>query len=171
MIEYISERQLSIEEFKTPFQTSLLPDNRWVKLSYVVPWDDFASSYISMMNTDFGRPGISPRIVLGALIIKHLEKLDDRGVIATIQENIYMQFFIGLKEFNPKPIFDPTLFVDIRKRVGNDIFDSLNVKLIESVSEKNDKKQNNKNEKDNDNTPPNKGKLQADATVADQYIT
>jgi len=45
---------------------------------------------MSMMNTDFGRPGISPRIVLGALIIKHLEKLDDRGVIAAIQENIYM---------------------------------------------------------------------------------
>jgi hypothetical protein len=64
MIEYISEHQLSIEEFKTPFQTSLLPDNRWVKLSNVVPWDDFASSYMSMMNTDFGRPGISPRIVL-----------------------------------------------------------------------------------------------------------
>jgi len=171
MIEYISERQLSIKEFKTPFQTSLLSDNRWVKLSKVVPWDEFASSYMSMMNADFGRPGISPRIVLGALIIKHLEKLDDRGVIAAIQENIYMQFFIGLKEFNPKPIFDPTLFVKIRKRVGNDIFDSLNVKLIKSVSEKNDKKQNNKSEKDDDSIPPNKGKLQADATVADQYIT
>jgi hypothetical protein len=34
-----------------------------------------------MMNAAFGRPGISPRIVLGALIIKHIEKLDDRGVI------------------------------------------------------------------------------------------
>ena len=171
MINYISERQLSIEEFKTPFQTSLLSDNRWVKLSYVVPWDDFASAYISMMNPDFGRPGVSPRLVLGALIIKHKEKLDDRGVIAAIQENIYMQFFVGLKEFNPKPIFDPSLFVEIRKRVGKDIFDSLNVKLIKSVSEDKDKKHNNKKGNDDDKTPPNKGKLQADATVADQYIT
>ena len=97
MINYISEKQLSIEEFKTPFQTSLLPDNRWVRLSSVVPWDRFASSYISLMNSDFGRPGISPRLVLGALIIKHKEKLDDRGVIEAIQENVYMQFFVGLK--------------------------------------------------------------------------
>lgn len=171
MINYISERQLSIEEFKTPFQTSLLSDNRWVRLSYVVPWDNFASAYISMMNTDFGRPGISPRLVLGALIIKHKEKLDDRGVIAAIQENIYMQFFVGLKEFNPKPIFDPSLFVELRKRVGKDIFDSLNVKLIKSVSEEEDKKHNKKSKNDNDSTPPNKGKMQADATVADQYIT
>ena len=107
MIKYNSEDQLTIEEFKTPFQSTLLSDNKWVKLSKIVPWDKFASAYMSMMDTGFGRPGISPRIVLGALIIKHLEKLDDRGTISTIQENIYMQYFIGLTEFTPHPVFDP----------------------------------------------------------------
>jgi hypothetical protein len=171
MVKYNSDRQLTIEEFKTPFQTSLLADNRWVKLSKVVPWDKFASVYMSMMTVDFGRPGISPRIVLGALIIKHLEKLDDRGVIAAIQENPYMQFFIGLKEFTVQPVFDPSLFVEIRKRAGNEVFDSLNVELIKSVSEKEDKKHNRKGTDKNNNAPKNKGKMQADATVADQYIT
>jgi len=170
MIKYTSENQLSIEEFKTPFQAKLRSDNRWVKLSNVVPWDKFASAYMSMMTPDFGRPGISPRIVLGALIIKHLEKLDDRGVIATIQENIYMQYFIGLKEFNPDPVFDSTLFVDIRKRVGHETFDTLNADLIKSVSQEKDKKHN-KKKKDDSDEPRNKGKMQADATVADQYIT
>ena len=135
---------MTIEEFKTPFQASLLADNRWVKLSKVVPWDKFASVYMSMMTVDFGRPGISPRIVLGALIIKHIEKLDDRGVIAAIQENLYMQFFIGLKEFTTQPVFDPSLFVDIRKRAGNKVFDSLNVELIKSVIQKDDKKHHRK---------------------------
>ncbi|MDF1572648.1 MAG: IS5/IS1182 family transposase, partial [Bacteroidales bacterium] len=81
MIRYISDKQLSIEEFKTPFQAKLSPENRWVKLSQAVPWDEFAAAYMTMMNNGFGRPGVSPRIVLGALIIKHLENLDDRGVI------------------------------------------------------------------------------------------
>lgn len=171
MVKYNSERQLTIEEFKTPFQTSLNADNRWVKLSKIVPWDKFASVYMSMMTVDFGRPGISPRIVLGALIIKHLEKLDDRGVIAAIQENPYMQFFIGLKEFTIPPVFDPSLFVEIRKRAGNEVFDSLNVELIKSVSEKTDKRHNKKGTDNTNNTPKNKGKMQADATVADQYIT
>ena len=168
MIRYESTRQLTIEEFKTPFQTSLLPENRWVKLAEVVPWDKFASIYINMMNKSFGRPAVSPRIVLGALIIKHIEKLDDRGVVDAIQENPYMQFFIGLKEFDPQPVFDPSLFVEIRKRVGHEAFDSLTVDLINTVSQEEDKKHN---EKDNDQSdPPNKGKMQADATVADQYI-
>jgi|GEM_PF-3050193 len=37
MINYISEKQLSISEFKTPFKTGLLTDNSWVKLASIVP--------------------------------------------------------------------------------------------------------------------------------------
>lgn len=171
MIRYTPENQLSIEEFKTPFQNSLLPDNRWVIMSKIVPWDKFAKLYISMMNSGFGRPGISPRIVLGALIIKHQEKLDDRSVIDAIQENVYMQYFLGLPEFSTKPVFDSSLFVEIRKRVGADVFDSLSVDLIKSISKKVDSKHLNSEEKKGNEEPKNKGKLQADATVADQYIT
>ena len=171
MVRYTSDKQLTIEEFKTPFQARLSAENRWVKLSKVVPWDEFASAYIAMMNTGHGRPGVSPRTVLGALIIKHLEKLDDRGVILAIQENIYMQFFVGLKEFTVEPVFDPSLLVQIRKRVGRKVFDSLNADLIRSATGEKDKRHNKKNKKDDGDEPKNKGKLQIDATVADQYIT
>ena len=172
MVRYTSENQLSIEEFKTPFQAKLRADNRWVLLSKVVPWDKFASAYMSVMRVDFGRPGINPRMVLGSLIIKHLERLDDRGVIAAIEENIYMQYFIGLKEFTPDPVFDPSLFVDLRKRIGNELFDALNADLIKTVSMKKDTRHNKKNKKnEGEEEPRNKGKMQSDATVADQYIT
>lgn len=66
MIDYISEKQLSIFEFKSPFIDELDPENRWVKLADIVPWETFANLYISLMNTQHGRPGISPRTVLGA---------------------------------------------------------------------------------------------------------
>ena len=179
MIRYISENQLSIEEFKTPFESSLREDNRWVKLSKIVPWDTFATVYMSLMNSQIGRPGLAPRMVLGALIIKHKENLDDRGVILAIQENIYMQYFVGLKGFSADPIFDASLFVELRKRIGTTTFDKLNVDIIKSVSEQKDEKhlkkqlQNKTNQEDNNTQQPpsNKGKLQIDATVADQYIT
>jgi hypothetical protein len=38
------------------------------------------------------------RIVIGAMIIKHKQKLDDREAIETILENKYMQYFLGLRE-------------------------------------------------------------------------
>ena len=172
MVKYESVRQLKIEEFKTPFLKSLLPDNRWVKLSKIVPWDKFATIYMSVMNLETGRPGLSPRTVLGALIIKHMEKLDDRGTIAAIQENPYMQYFVGLEEFNPRPVFDPSLFVEIRKRIGYEKFDKLTKDLILSLSGNSDQKHNNSPaKKKEDGSVKNKGRLQLAATVADQYIT
>ena len=170
MIEYLSEKQLSIKAFKTPFQTELSVDNRWVELASIVPWDAFANLYISLMNTKHGRPGISPRTILGALIIKHKENLSDDKTILAIQENVYMQFFVGLKEFQTKKIFDSSLFVTIRKRIGKEAFDVLNTDLIKSLSAKTDKKNISK-KSNSEKHPPNKGKMQADATVADQYIT
>ena len=172
MVKYESPSQLKIEAFKTPFLKSLLPDNRWVMLSKVTPWDKFAALYLKAMETGTGRPPISPRIVLGALIIKHIESLDDRGTIAMIQENPYMQYFLGLEEFDPNPLFDPSLFVEIRKRIGHEQFDQLNALLIKSSSKSDDQKHNeNPKQKDDDGIPQNKGRLQMDASVADQYIT
>lgn len=172
MISYIPENQISIEEFETPFEVSLLSDNRWIKLSKLVPWDSFARIYMLAMDSNKGRPGISPRMVLGALIIKHLEKLDDRSVISNIQENIYMQYFVGLKGFCSKPIFDASLLVEIRKRIGANTFDKLNTELIKSISKTEDEKHHSKHSKrEGSDLPRNKGRLQMDATVADQYIT
>ena len=67
-------------------------------------------------------------------------------------------------------------FVEPRKRVGNDVFDELTSELIRSVSAVTDSahRENKKSDppkEDDKQQPPNKGKLQMDATVADQYIT
>ena len=51
-----------------------------------------------------------------------------------IQENIYMQYFCGLRCFTTNRVFDPSLFVDINKRMGGEEFDKFNCIVIE-VSE------------------------------------
>ena len=162
MINYTSENKFSLSAFKTPFETVLLSTNRWVVLSRKIPWDEFASIYISIMNRNIGRPGLSPRMVLGALIIKYQENLDDRGVIAAIQENVYLQFFVGLKDFSTKPIFDPSLFVEIRKRVGSSEFEALNTQLIHLINKE-------KTQKKGNASKPNEENIQKDASVADPY--
>jgi len=62
--------------------------------------------------------------------ICRLLKLDDIGVIEIIQENPYMQYFLGLKGFTQKPVFDPSLLVYIRKRIDLNVFESLTDELI-----------------------------------------
>jgi len=64
------------------------------------------------MCLDNGRPTIDIRLAIGALIVKHKMKLSDRDVVAMIQENIYIQYFVGFSSFNPEASFDPSLFPD-----------------------------------------------------------
>lgn len=77
-----------------------------------------------------GAKGIDARIVIGVLIIKHIEAKDDRSTIKAIKENPYMQYFLGFDHFSSDFVFDPSLFVHIRKRLGNDDFDKMSQIII-----------------------------------------
>ena len=83
-----------------------------------------------------------------------------------------MQYFLGLKGFTQKPVFDPSLLVYIRKRIDLNVFESLTDELIRK--DLNIKSNPTKDSNDDESTPTcgtkNKGKLQLDATVTDAHI-
>jgi hypothetical protein len=176
MINYTPQNQLSLEGFSHPFERDLLPDNKWVKLAKVVPWDELATIYSKKLQIDTGRKSVNIRTVIAALIVKHKLRLDDRGTVEMIQENIYIQYFCGFKSFTTKKAFDPSLFVDIRKRLGGEEFDSFNKLVIERAEQLKPHqsciKSKDTGKGDDEWAPPkpNRGTLKADATVADQEI-
>jgi len=72
MIRYRSQKQLTLTGFSRPFRTRLDPENRWVKLAELIPWDDLARAYHkSLLSSSQGRPAKDARMVIGAVIIKH----------------------------------------------------------------------------------------------------
>jgi len=71
-----------------------------------------------------GRPSISARIAFGVLYIKENENLVDHTA-----ENPYMQYFLGLHEFQAEPLFDPSMMVHFCKRFPADKMEEIN-KLI-----------------------------------------
>ena len=175
MKRYNTQKQISIAEFAMPFEAKLDENNRWVVLSGVIPWDKFAELYYKNFPSRRGAPTKDARMVLGVVIIKHMLKLDDIGVIEIIQENPYMQYFLGLKGFTQKPVFDPSLLVYIRKRIDLNVFESLSDELIrKGLKIKQAPVKESKEDDDDEPTPSggtkNKGKLQLDATVADAQI-
>ena len=90
---YVSPNQLILLGFETPFEQQLTKNNRWVKLNSLIPWDKIVGLYDTQFKSKEGRPAISGRIVLGALIIKHILHLTDEETIHQIQENMFMQYF------------------------------------------------------------------------------
>ena len=179
MIRYKSSRQLSISEFTMPFEAKLDENNRWVVLSKIVPWEEFARLYYKNFKSNRGAPTKDARLVLGVIIIKHIMKTDDRGVIEMIRENPYMQYFLGLEAFTYEQVMTPSLLVSIRKRIDLDVFESLTDNLItKGLKLKSGVKpegvdsdtKDDDNDDDPDPHPGNKRKLQMDATVCDADI-
>lgn len=131
MLRYTSTQQLSIEEFESPFRKELDKDNRWVRLAQILPWDDMVKIYSKAMSIEQGRPAIDPRVVIGSLIIKYRSKLSDEETLEQIKENPYLQYFLGMKKYTYKRIFDSSLFVTLRHRIGVDKYNEMNDKIID----------------------------------------
>ena len=129
--EYISTGQATFPGFETPFHKQLNSSNRWIVLANRIPWDELVNVYQKQMNnTRTGADGINPRVVIGSLIIKHMCDLSDRETVQQIQENMYMQYFLGFSSFSDEEPFDASLFVEFRKRLGIEQINALNEKII-----------------------------------------
>lgn len=119
---YVSQTQLTLAGFETPFSRSLNPSNRWVVLAHKIPWDKLVGVYLSCMGNGItGADGINPRVDIGSMIIKHICDLSGRETVLQIQKNMYMQYFNGYSSFSDEEPFDPSLFVDFRKHLGIEI--------------------------------------------------
>ena len=176
--KYVSPNQLVLDGFSTPFEKELNPENRWVVLAHLIPWDEICNLYLKYMGiSSTGRPGISPRVVIGSLIIKHLCNLDDRETVDHISENIYMQYFLGYSGFTNETPFDPSLFVEFRKRLGMENVNAINERIISIKTgiESARRATISGPEKDtisddDDHEPENKGRVIFDATACPQDI-
>jgi hypothetical protein len=192
-------REINTEQgqlFATPFEQELDTENRWIQFSKIIPWGKLSRYYYERMDKKMGAGTIDARIVLGAVIIKHHEGLSDEGTIDNIKENLYMQYFLGLSSFKRDAVFAPSLFVEIRKRLGTDFWQEINDTIIEhnkpeEKSHTNNTENNqaisdadlineNKIEVNQDlppinanktiEEPTNKGTINIDATIVEQDI-
>ncbi len=150
---YKDSSQLRIEDFVFPYGR-LDPENDWVKLAALVPWDVAEKRYAARFVNN-GHPAHPARMALGALLIQRRLKCSDQWLVKHVGENPYLQFFIGMKEYGPCP-FGASTLVAFRKRFSEE---DMAVILEASVP-----KEEKKEDPDDGNEPPNNGTLILDAT-------
>ena len=139
------------------------------RLSRIIPWDELQTIYESGLSSSQGSPSIPARVAVGALIIKHISGLTDEETIESIRENPYYQYFLGYHSFTDKPVFTPSLFVAIRKRLGHANIQKVTDMLIKSQQKSNQSESKKKDNKGGNSTT-HKGMLIIDATVAPSDI-
>ena len=91
-------------------------------------------------------------MILGAMLIKHKLCLSDIETIELIRENPYMQNMCGLSEFTDKPIFDPSLFVTIRKRISEEELNEMTTRLLLEQKRRQEDKRRESGNRDENNS-------------------
>jgi hypothetical protein len=123
--------QLSFENFYLPFGGKLSGENCWVKLAELIPWEEFEAHYAQQLSKDMGAPAKSFQMALGALIIKERLGTSDIETVEQIQENPYLQYFLGLSEYSDNAPFEASMFVHFRKRVNLELIGQLNEAIVQ----------------------------------------
>jgi len=159
--------QLILSDFSMPFSGKLSPDNRWVKLASLVPWEEIENEYVRQFSQNgMGSPAKQFRMALGALIIKEKLNISDDETVEQIRENPYLQYFIGLEEYQNKAPFDPSMMTHFRKRINLEMVCALNEKIICDKKDDDDSDSGSKIEGTEKDVEENEGTLIVDATCA-----
>jgi hypothetical protein len=127
--------QLSIEEFHLPFGGTLDPENRWVLLSALMPWEELEETYAPQFSPTVGAPAKPVRLAFGALFIKQRLGLTDEETVHQIRENAYIQFFLGFAGYSNKAPFDPSMMVHFRKRFSDEDLRRINELVVQRGKE------------------------------------
>ena len=126
------KRQCSIEtpeNFKNLFDGQLDAENRWVKMSKMIPWEEYEEEYAKNFTEKKGAPAKSFRMALGALIIKEISGKSDRETVEQIKENPYLQYFIGMESYSSKEAFNASMMVHFRKKIGMELINKINKEI------------------------------------------
>ena len=166
------------------------PNNRWIKLSKLVPWHEFDLKYRENFKSKKGQPACDSRMALGAVLLKPAYKgLSDEDIAQIIAENPYLQYFLGLHEYRYECPFDPSMMTRFRQRITPEMLAWVNEQIIGREQEAKEDTAHHDSDNDDSNPPaaggdgstsvqadekieeaPNEGTLILDATCVPQNI-
>ena len=121
MYKFERYRQLGLADFNQPTGLKMDLENRWVKKAATIPWEAIEEKYAELFPSDTGMPAKPLRTALGSLMIQKQYGYSDRELLEQIKENPYYQYFIGLPGYQSHQPFVPSLLVEFRKRLNDDV--------------------------------------------------
>ena len=126
MYKFDRNHQYCLSDFNQPLGMDMNPENRWVKKAAMIPWDKIEDRYAGLFPSEVGMPAKPLQTALGSLLIQKEYGYSDRELVEQIKENPYYQYFIGLPGYEYKAPFVPSLLVEFRKRLDENVLAEIN---------------------------------------------
>ena len=134
----VIEQQAIFKELN-PYGGEIDRNNRWIKLSEQVPWDNLEVIYLRYFNPKKHLVIKKSRLILGLMVGQMLMGQSDRTIIEYFHENPYFQYFCGQNSFvikREKGIIHHSLLSKRRKRLGAEYMHHFEQEVIRELSQK-----------------------------------
>lgn len=79
--------QSTFLDFNQPLGLRMNPNNRWIVMADLIPWDIYEKMYADMFPSNTGNVAKPLRLALGCLIIQKRYDLSDRELVEQLTEN------------------------------------------------------------------------------------
>lgn len=145
MYKFNRNSQITFSDFNQQLGMKMNESNRWVKKAKIIPWEKIEEKYAKLFPSDTGMPAKPLRMALGSLLIQKQYGYSDEELVEQLRENPYYQYFIGMPGYEDKYPFVPSLLVEFRKRLSEDILTEVNEIIISSALSSKDDSDNNDN--------------------------
>ena len=131
--------QLPIFKELNPYSGQIDKNNRWIKLSRLVPWRELDEIY--RRHFAEGKQSVikSSRLILGLMLGQMLLEQGDRAIVEYFHENPYFQYFCGQDTFvvkTNKSIIHHSLLSKRRKRLGKGYVLQFEREVLEVLKQK-----------------------------------
>lgn len=103
------------------------------KKAELIPWEKIEVKYAKLFKSNTGMPAKPLRMALGSLLIQKQYSYSDEELVEQLRENPYYQYFIGMPGYEDKYPFVPSLLVEFRKRLTEDVLNEVNEIIISSA--------------------------------------
>ena len=120
--------------FRNRLSTQLNQQHSLMQLTHLINWTALEKDFAELFPSTIGHPPLPIRLVVGILMLQHINGLSDEEVVKKWVENPYYQYFCGYDHFQWNLPLDPTSLVRWRKRLGTSGMDKILQSSIRAAS-------------------------------------
>ncbi len=131
--------QLPLFKDIMPYGGKLDQNNRWIRLSSLIPWQELSDLHDSYFDPKRLSVVKSARLVVGLMIGKSKLGLSDEEILNYFYENPYFQYFCGFDNFISKEskVMDPSLLTRRRRKLGEKYFLKFESEILAVLKQRN----------------------------------
>lgn len=104
--------------FRTRLSTQLNPKHPLFILANQIDWPKLEAEFAPLYPAELGYPPLPIRLMVGLMMLQHMEGLSDEQIVMKWIENPYFQYFCGYDHFQWDVPINPSSLTRWRQRIG-----------------------------------------------------